>query len=479
MRLISKGCAAGLSVYCLALGWLLALAGLATAAPAAPAAPTQPVQRDGVSLSGFRLSHTGAARIADRLQVSFEVTNTGAQAIRLGEKFGAFVAARWSTKTHRKLNRDFGHQAKDKRLAPGATLKVQASLILDMPGDWSIWPAVQVGDNIVAFEELAQALKVTFGFESEAAPAPAAQDAPPPLDGGKTVVLLDDEELPLQVFPPDNPWNLEISQLRKHPMSDQWIATMGPEISLRAAFGSGNTNPDHKPLQGGSRAFGTPYTVVRTGQKMIQIQFELSKQSDPGPYPIPVNPPTEGAGYEHIIVLHYDQKKLYEVQKGERMGPLWYGLSGAIFDLTSNRLRDPGTISACDSGLPVFPGLVRWEEVVSKKRIDHALAFSSSRTQKAYILPATHAVGDSKNPAWPPLGARVRLKRDFDISGFPPNVQVILTALKTYGMFLADKGKDWQLTGAPDDRWHDDELDSLKGVKGHDFEVVESGVLIQ
>ncbi|MFH1060819.1 MAG: hypothetical protein V1797_19330 [Pseudomonadota bacterium] len=471
MRLISKGCAAGLGAFCLALGWLGALAGVTWAAPA------QPVQQDGIALGGFRLSHTGAARIADRLQVSFEVTNTGAAPIRLGEKFGAFAAARWSTKTHRKLNRDFGHQARGKRLAPGAVLKVQASLILDMPGDWSIWPAVQVGEKIIAFEELAQALKVTFG--SEPAPASDAETAPPPVNGGQTVVLWQDEELPLQVFPPDNPWNLDISQVRKHPMSAQWIETMGPEISLRAGFGSGNRNRTTSIAAGRGLSFGTPYTVVRTDQKMVQIQFELAGQSNPGPYPIPVNPPTEGAGYDHIIVLHYDQKKLYEVQKAERMGPLWYGLSGAIFDLTSNRLRDPSAISAADSGLPIFPGLVRWEEVNSRKSIDHALCFSSSRTQKAYILPATHAVGDSRNPAWPPLGARVRLKRDFDISGFPASVQVILTALKTYGMFLADQGKDWQIAGAPDDRWMDEELDSFKNVKGHDFEVVDTGVLIQ
>lgn len=470
MRPPFKRLSPGLSALWLVAGWLLA-AGLAAPAGAADAPPS----RAGLSLSGFKLSHPGSAQLATRLVASFELKNTGAKPVRLGSKFGAFVAARWSTRSHRKLNRDFGHQARDARLAPGAVLKVRAELILDMPGDWSLWPAVEVGEEIIAFEEAATELKVRFG--EEAGPTPVQAEPARPEQGGQTVVQWDNQLLPLQVFPPDNPWNVDISRVRRHPMSEQWIATMGPEIGLRPGFGSGSRG---KAFNAGSDLpFGTPYVVVRKDQAPAQIKFEQANQSDAGDYPIPKNPPTEGSGYEHIIVLQYDENKLYEVYKAEPIGPLWYATAGAIFDLTSNRSRAPGYIAASGSGLPIFPGLVRWEEVTQRKRIDHALSFTTGKVQAAYMLPATHAVGDSKNPAWPPLGMRVRLRRDFDVSGFPANVQVILEALKTYGMFLIDQGKDWNLCGAPDEHWDDTELDTLKNVRGHDFEVVDTGVLIQ
>ncbi|MFZ5585533.1 MAG: hypothetical protein ACOZHQ_06360 [Thermodesulfobacteriota bacterium] len=464
---------AGLGALCLLLAWLLAAGGPAVAASANQAA----IQREGVGLSGFKLSRAGAAQIADRLQVEYEVKNLSGAPLRLGEKFGAFVAARWRTKTHRKLNRDFGHQAREARLAAGAGLKVRASLILDMPGIWTLWPAVQLGERIVAFEELSQEITVSFGADS----GPAQPAAEPEIDdkGGQSLVIWEGQELPLQVFPPDNPWNTDVSRLPKHPMSDQWIAAIGTEMGLRAAFGSGRRSRAISATAGSGQSFGTPFSVVRLGQALVQVQFELAGQSDPGPYPIPANPPTEGSGHDHIIVVHYDEKKLYEVRKAERMGPLWYATSGAVFDLASNRLRPLGHASAAGSGLPIFPGLVRWEEVGLLKRINHALGFTAGKVQRAYMLPATRGVGDSTNPAWPPMGMRVRLKRDFDVSGFPESVQVILAALKTYGMLLTEQGKDWRLAGAPDERWLDDELDTLKNVRGRDLEVVDAGVLIQ
>lgn len=455
--------------------WLL-LAWLLTG-PGAASAGEAPARRDGLEVSGFTLSRAGNAQVAERVQASFAVRNVSGAPLRLGSKFGAFVAARWSTRSHPKLNRDFGHQAREARLAPGATLQIQASLILDMPGDWSLWPAVQAGEQIVSFEEMARELKVLFGDEPE--PRSAAEQVETAAKGGASLVIWQDQELPIQVFPPDNPWNEEISSLRRHPMSDQWIAAIGPEVGLQAAFGSGSLAKKFTTSMSAGRPFGIPFSVVRQGQALAQVKFEMAGQSDPGPYPIPANPPTEGAGYDHIIVLHYDEKKLYEARKAEHIGPLWYALSGAVFDLTSNRMRHPGHVSAADSGLPIFPGLVRWEEVAVRKSIDHALRFTAGKTQKAYMLPATHSASDSQNPKLPPLGMRVRLRQDFDVTEFPPSAQVILKALKTYGMFLSDQGKDWHISGAPDERWQDDELDTLKRVKGHDLEVVDSGVLIQ
>jgi hypothetical protein len=176
-------------------------------------------------------------------------------------------------------------------------------------------------------------------------------------------------------------------------------------------------------------------------------------------------------------MIDRDKWMLYELFAAYPVdgGKSWKAGSGAIFDLNSNKLRPSGWTSADAAGLPIFPGLVRYDEVMERKAINHALRFTCQRTRHAYVLPATHYASRLVDANLPPMGMRVRLRASFDVTGFPPAAQVILTALKKYGMFLADNGSDWFLSGAPDPRWNDDELHSLKRVKGSDFEVVKMG----
>jgi hypothetical protein len=273
----------------------------------------------------------------------------------------------------------------------------------------------------------------------------------------------------LQVFPPDNPWNQDISGLPVHPNSAHYLASMGLENGLHADFG---TVWEGAPI-------GIPYVVVRSDQPKVPVQFDYADESDPGPYPIPPDPPIEGGpnadGDRHILIVDIDHKLLYELYAAYPTVAGWTAGSGAIFDLTSDALRPAGWTSADAAGLPIFPGLVRYDEVVQRGAIAHALRFTVRRTQRAYVSPARHFASDDRDPDRPPMGLRVRLRVDFDLSGFSRNVQVILRALKKYGMFVADNGSDWYVSGAPDPRWDDAELHTLDQVQGHDFEVVYTG----
>lgn len=287
--------------------------------------------------------------------------------------------------------------------------------------------------------------------------------------GGTDEVSRLSERVDLQIFPPDNPWNTDISGYRVHPDSDVFIASIGKDKPLHPDFGG--------PWQG--RPNGIPYVLVKGDQPKVHVSFRYADESDPGPYPIPDNPPIEGGrdsdGDRHVLMLDVDNKMLYELYRVFETDKGWKADSGAIFDLTSNELRPAGWTSADAAGLPIFPGLVRYDEVVEKGEINHALRFTVKRTQRGYILPATHFASHSRDASLPPMGLRVRLKADYDISGFPKEVQVILKALKKYGMILADNGGDWFITGAPDPRWDDDALAALKKVKGGDLEVVYTG----
>jgi len=201
-------------------------------------------------------------------------------------------------------------------------------------------------------------------------------------------------------------------------------------------------------------------------------------ESDPGPYPVPRNAPIEGgpksSGNRHVLVIDRDRWKLYELYKAypTNNGLSWDARGGAVFDLKSNALRPDGWTSADAAGLPIFPGLVRYDEVYEQREIRHALRFTVPRTRRAYVYPARHYASSETDPNLPPMGMRVRLKASFDISRYSPPIQVILRALKKYGMFVADNGGGWFLSGAPDMRWSDDVLGMLKTVKGSDFEVV-------
>lgn len=278
----------------------------------------------------------------------------------------------------------------------------------------------------------------------------------------------------VEILPADNPWNQNISTLKVHAKSRAWIASVGAERPLFPCFGA--------DYQGAPN--GIPYVVVEGNAAKQSVEFEYPDESDKGPYPLPRFPPIEGGlnapkdSDRHVLMIDPQNKKLYELFHVLPDGPgKWKAGSGAIFDLSSNKLRPLGWTSADAAGLPIFPGLVRYDETVEQAEIRHALRFTVRKTQRAYILPATHFASSSRDGNLPPMGLRVRLRASYDISKFPKSAQVILTCLKKYGMFLADNGSDWFITGTPDNRWIDDELHTLKRIKGHDLECVDTGEL--
>jgi len=280
-----------------------------------------------------------------------------------------------------------------------------------------------------------------------------------------------DEDQPvgnLQVFPRDNPWNTDISNEGTDPNSDILIASIGKDVPLHPDFG---TVWENAPI-------GIPFNVVGSAAVKLPVTFQYYSESDAGPYPIPPNPLIESGSDRHLLIIDTVGLILYELYNATQNKDRWEAGSGAIFDLTSNELRPDYWTSADAAGLPIFPGLVRYEEVAEKGEINHALRFTVSRTRNAFIHPATHAASNSDDPGYPPMGMRVRLKAGFDISGFSPHIQVILTALKKYGMFVADNGSNWYISGAPDSRWNDDELGELKSIAGSNFEVVKMGNVI-
>jgi hypothetical protein len=299
------------------------------------------------------------------------------------------------------------------------------------------------------------------GCFSMSAPGPAAQDqnpvklGPGASLGGK------------RLFPADNPWNQDISREPLDPSSARLIARIGRDMPLHPDFGT--------TYQGAPS--GIPYVVVSGNQKSVPIRFDYAGESDPGPYPVPPDAPIEGGskskGDRHVLVVDRDHWKLYELFSAFPEGQGWRAGSGAVFDLNSNNLRPWGWTSADAAGLPILPGLVRYDEAVEQKVIPHALRFTVQRTRRAYVPPATHFASRSTDPNLPPMGMRVRLRADFDLTGFPPEARVILTALQRYGMFVADNGGDWFLSGAPDPLWNDENLQTLRKVRGRDFEVVK------
>jgi hypothetical protein len=263
-----------------------------------------------------------------------------------------------------------------------------------------------------------------------------------------------------KVFPADNPWNTDVSAYEVDPDSDRYLAVMGASDHI--------LHPDF----GADRDHGIPFVVVPGSQPKVPVSFHWAHESDPGPYPIPPDAPVESGGDHHVLVIEKDSCTLYEMFQARREGPGWFAYAGAIFDLRSNRLRPDGWTSADAAGLPIFAGLVRYDEV-AKGEIRHALRFTHERTAKAYVPPATHSAATSENRWAPPMGMRVRLKASFDVSPFNAKVQVILRALQRYGMFLADNGGDWFLSGAPDPRWNDRELAELYLVPASAFEVLK------
>ena len=271
------------------------------------------------------------------------------------------------------------------------------------------------------------------------------------------------------IFPASNQLNRDISHAPVDPSSASYIASIGAGGFLHPDFGS---NP----------GYGIPYTVVGPRQRKVPIKFTAyGDESNPGPYPIPPNAPVEGAGEagdRHVLVLQQGTCRLYELFDAQRAGAGWEAESGAVFDLRSNALRPNGWTSADAAGLPIMPLLVRYDEVRSG-RIDHALRMTVARTQAGFIHPATHYASNSTDPWLPPMGLRLRLKASFNLASYHGQALVVLRALKRYGLIVADNGSNWYITGAPDGRWNDEDLDQIKRVPGSAFQAVATGRILR
>jgi hypothetical protein len=271
------------------------------------------------------------------------------------------------------------------------------------------------------------------------------------------------------IFPRSNPWNQRVDRLPVAANSDEIIRSIGPDETLHADFGSGL-------WQG--RPIGIPITVVARTQRKVRVAFDYADESDRGPYPIPRNVKVEGGrrsqGDRHALILDRDACRLYELYSlYPTAGGGWRAGSGAIWNLRSNRLRPAGWTSADAAGLPMLPGLARYDEV-ARGRIDHALRFTVSRTRRAYVYPARHYASDLTDADLPPMGLRLRLKAAYPTRSFPRQARIVLEALKRYGMLVADNGADWYISGAPDQRWSNDQLHTLHRVPGSAFEVVKT-----
>ncbi|HET8605803.1 MAG TPA: hypothetical protein VFL66_02115 [Gaiellaceae bacterium] len=269
------------------------------------------------------------------------------------------------------------------------------------------------------------------------------------------------------LFPASSPWNRRVDSLPVAADSATLIRSIGLAGHLHADFGSGLW--DGAPI-------GIPYTVVSAKQPKTTVSFLYASESDKGPYPIPAHPRIEGGSDRHALIVDRDACRLYELFDLRRAGSGWRAGSGAIWNLRSNALRPAGWTSADAAGLPILPGLARYDEVAAGA-IRHALRFTAERTRRAYVYPARHYASDSTDPSLPPMGLRVRLKASFDTSSFPRQARVVLEALKRYGMILADNGSSWYVSGAPDPRWSNDDLHALGRVTGADLEVVDTSSL--
>ena len=273
------------------------------------------------------------------------------------------------------------------------------------------------------------------------------------------------------IFPADNAWNQRVDTAPVAANSAQLIASIGVSTGLHPDFGSGLW--DGGPI-------GIPFDVVTKATPRSRVRFGYADESDRAKYPIPRTVHIEGGaqsdGDRHALLVDKSACKLYELYDLRRSGSAWTAGSGAIFDLRSNKLRPAGWTSADAAGLPIFPGLARYDEV-ARGRIDHALRFTASRTRREYVYPARHYASSVDDPSLPPMGLRVRLKANVDISGFPRQARIVLQALRTYGMILADNGSSWYITGAPSPKWSNDDLHSLGRITGADFEVVDTSAL--
>jgi hypothetical protein len=273
------------------------------------------------------------------------------------------------------------------------------------------------------------------------------------------------------VFPATNAWNQRVDTLPVAANSAELVQSIGLGSSMHADFGSGLW--DGGPI-------GIPFDVVTKKTPRVRVAFDYADESDRVAYPIPKGVHVEGGrqsdGDRHALLLDRDSCRLYELYALYPKGGGWTAGSGAVWNLRSNALRPAGWTSADAAGLPIFAGLARYDEV-ARGRIDHALRFTAPRTRRQYVYPARHYASSSDDPSLPPMGLRVRLKANVDISGYPPQARIVLQALKTYGMLLADNGSSWYVSGAPSPKWSNDQLHTLGRITGADFEVVDTSSL--
>jgi len=291
------------------------------------------------------------------------------------------------------------------------------------------------------------ALLVSLVFLAAAAPAPRLAGCP--------------------VFPATNAWNQRIDQLPVAANSTAIVGSIGPSKGMHADFGSG--------LYEGTR-IGIPYDVVTKKTKRSRVTFEYDDESDHVGYPIPAGVHIEGGSDHHALLVDRSACRLYELGGLERRGARWHAWAGATWSLRSNKVRPAGWTSSDAAGLPILPGLARYDEVKAGA-IRHALRFTVSRTRRAFVYPARHFASSLTDPNLPPMGLRLRLRASFDTSGFPRQSRIVLEALKRYGMIVADNGSDWYVTGAPSPGWSNDDLHSLGRVPGSAFQVVDTSSL--
>jgi len=273
------------------------------------------------------------------------------------------------------------------------------------------------------------------------------------------------------VFPTTSAWNTDVSRLPVDPRSSAYVASIGSSLRLHPDFGSGRYGD-----------YGIPITAVPSTQARVPIRFTAyGAESDKGPYPIPRTARVEGGsastGDRHVLVVRQGECRLYELYDARlRSDGSWSAASGAVFDLRNGTTRPAGWTSADAAGLPIAPGLARAGEVLSG-RVDHALRVTVRRSQSGYVAPARHHAGSGTDPALPPMGLRLRLKASFPLTGYRGQSLVLLRAMKRYGLLVADNGSSWYVSGTPDPRWDDDDLDQLKRVPGSAFEVVRTGAI--
>jgi len=277
----------------------------------------------------------------------------------------------------------------------------------------------------------------------------------------------------IQLLPPDNPWNQDVSRAPVDPNSARILNRLGLNKALHPDFGG---FWEGEPI-------GMQYVVVPGNQPRVPVTFTYADESDPGPYPIPADAPIEGGpkstGDRHVIALDRDNWVLWELFNAFPDGRGgWKADSGARWDLRQNQVRPANWTSADAAGLPILPGLVRYDEAVGKQEIRHALRFTLEKTRRAYVPPASHFASEADDPDLPPMGMRMRLKASFDLSPYRGEARAILQALKTYGMLLADNGSDMFISGAHDRRWNPDALRVIKRVTAADFEIIEMAGLV-